>query len=126
MSLSYEQIAGNDGVSMFTFTARDIYAGVIHEFSLQGKAEKVIERIVDLCQYDFERFGGTSYARNFLCYDNLVEWLTNNILPLPEIQGIGLRHAEFDAFIRDLADTLIRSRIRIDYSTFPNAIRHRG
>ena len=126
MPLTYDQITKNSSMSLFTFTARDISDSVIQEFSLYEKARKITERITELCKHDFERFGDTPNSRNFLCYDNLMEWLTNNTRPLPEILGIGLNDAEFDICIRDVAQNLIRSRIMIDFSTFPNASRSKG
>ena len=127
MSLTYKQIIQNSSMSLFTFTARDIIDGVIQEFFPCGrKAEKITERIVDLCKHDFERFSDTPNSRNFMCYDNLMEWLTNNIIPIPEIQKMGFSDAEFDICIREVAQNLIRSRVMIDFSTFPNASRHKG
>ena len=128
IGLKYEQIPSEVRKSLFVFGVQNFVEGVVHGILkcsgsndiLNKEMIEIVARISNLCKHDFERFGDNPDSRDFLCYDNLVEWLTNNILPLPEIQRLFLNGVIFVEF---LAHQMVRNRIYIDFSTFPAADR---
>ena len=64
--------------------------------TLPRNAAKIVDRVIDLYKHDFDKITDDFYFKDFLHYDNLVEWLRNNILPIPEIEELNLRQREYD------------------------------
>ena len=59
----------------------------------------IIERVRKLYLEDWERFSDDYYCKEFETYNELLTWLEDNIMTIPEIRELNLSEIEFEAGI---------------------------
>lgn len=130
-----------------------VYVGITCKSypTLPRKLDIIIGRVTALYKEQFTKMHEDFYYKNFDSYQEIINWLTETILPIPEIQELNLSEQEFcagvtvedesrdemflmsrysfapresddfidlHAFIRNIAQNLIRNMLPINFSTF--------
>jgi hypothetical protein len=155
MALTKEQL----GLKEYIVTGNKLVANIIYEATialslprLPRNAEIIVEKVREVYRKEFKQSPGSEFhIRTFGNYDELVNWIKEHIMTIPEIRNLNLSDSEvergvtvndvnrgkfyltsrFDgdpdpkddfidlgAYARNLAHSLMRENIEINYSTF--------
>jgi len=102
MSLTKQDLQLNE----YSTNGSALVANIIYEAikckaypTLPRKIDAICEKATEIYKREFEKIGGDFYYRAFATYDELLNWLKEHILPIPEIQELNLSKNEFDAGI---------------------------
>lgn len=88
-------------VSGCKLVANVVYEAIICKSypTLPRKANIIVEKVTELYKREIERVTDDFYSRFFANYDELFDWLNENVTTIPEIQELNLSQDEYDSGI---------------------------
>jgi hypothetical protein len=94
-------------VGPFPISGGELVAQIVYESikcktwpTLPRKIDIIVAKVSELYHREFERISDDFYLRTFATYNELRDWLKENILAISEIEEMNLSQTEYEAGIK--------------------------